>query len=98
MGAKTNLNLKHTEITEQDYGYEDFIESGFECPVVTKYNGGLTKKEVEEGYIIDSVLGKCNPSKALKERREAIQNEIESFDRMHTIDGILGKSVCSCKL
>jgi len=55
-------------------------------------NGGLTDKEVEEGYFMDPVLGKCNIRKAMSERAEAIRREYEAFDIMHRNDGTLVKS------
>lgn len=63
------------------------------CPAVLEYersqNNGLTNKEVEEGYFIDPVLGKCNVKKAMQQRAEAIRREYEAFDNMHRADGIV---------
>lgn len=56
-------------------------------------NNGLTDKEIEEGYFIDPVLGRCNLKKAMQERSEAIRSEYEAFDILHSIDGTLNKCV-----
>lgn len=55
-------------------------------------NGGLTDKEIEEGYFIDDVLGKCNISKALDQRNKAIRREYEAFRIMHKHDGSFTES------
>ena len=57
----------------------------------------LTKKETEEGYFIDVVLGKCNIRKAIKERHETIWREYEAFNDMHNADGTVDNK-CVLKL
>ena len=56
------------------------------------YNGGLTNKEIEDGYEMCPVLGKINVGKAMRERAEAVRREYEAFDNMHRADGIFVKS------
>jgi len=56
------------------------------------YNGGLTDKEVEEGYEMCPVFGKINLGKAMRERAEAARSEYEAFDNMHRADGVFSKS------
>ena len=76
--------------------YEDLANEPVEatipiCPVIVErqkqVNGGLTDKEIEEGYFIDPVLGRCNIKKAMADRAEAIRREYEAFDNMHRNDG-----------
>lgn len=55
----------------------------------------LTEKEIEEGYFIDDVLGKCNIKKTLDERNKKIEEETEdyeAFDNMHNCDNIVNQS------
>jgi hypothetical protein len=54
------------------------------CPVVEEFqrikNGGLTKKEIEEGYTIDPVLGRINLKKALEDRVRLTKEDNERYN------------------
>lgn len=56
------------------------VDDGFEIPeeeFQRHLNGGLTNQEIEEGYFIDPVLGKCNIKTTARDRNEAIKKELQ---------------------
>ena len=61
-------------------------------PHLLKNKGNLTDKEIECGYFMDPILGKCNIKKALEDKGKAMENEYEVFNNMHCNDGAFVKS------
>lgn len=51
---------------------------------------------LKRALFVDNISEKCNIEKSLKDK--VVRTDYEAFDRMHVVDGIVGKSLSPSKL